>query len=621
MTLTLLSARKRVAMGAVTALAFGVLAGGAAGAPGDYMVIDKNADATGRLYRVTPDGSTAVEVPTGNRLVDPVALAYGPDRAIYIVDKSIPGLGAGTSGPGIWRFVPGSDPVVFSGIGDLGIFGAGTDFSSPEDIAWNPRRRELDVVDSMFNGVLGVDPATGDRTVVANGSFTAKPSGIAVAPDGKIYVADPDAPYEGSALSGGVFMYDVPAGPPPATTEVEVANNVGAGEAPFLDPMGIAVMPNGHLIVTDRQFEAAGRLIDVDPTLATTAAAHAVAPTAFPPRPSPPGDGPSPNPLDEPRGVAMSGSDVVIADPHGPLDCWRSMALCGTFADVGGVIARLAPGGALSFPGGKTAVELNAAFVDPIDLAIVPNTAPVAALSAPATAYAGDVVVLDASGSSDPDGDALSVEFDLDGDGVFDTAAGPDPTRSTVYPAEGTYNVGVRVADPHGGVAQTTAAVSVLVKPVAIDPGPPADPGPGPGPGAGPAGPSIGLPLPDATSVTIPTSITLGSLLSPSGVSIPLKCTSDCTVTGTLQIALRDLNSLTAAEKLITLGKGSVKLKAGAKGKLRIKLTKKARKRLKIALAAAHISARRKIKLNLTVQTKYKSGKKKTIRRKIILRG
>ncbi|MEA2481352.1 MAG: SMP-30/Gluconolactonase/LRE-like region, partial [Thermoleophilaceae bacterium] len=578
-----------------------MLAAPASAAPGDYLVLDKNADAAGHLYRVSPDGSTAVEVPTGGKLVDPVALAYGPDRAVYIVDKSIPelGPGGGVPGPGIWRFVPGSDPVLFSGLGHLGgpTAGTGTNFSSPEDIAWNPVRRELDVVDKTFNGVLGVDPATGDRTEVAHGSFTTKPSGIAVAPDGKIYVADPDAPYDGSALTGGVFMYDVPAGPPPATTEVEVAHNGAGVHAPFADPTGIAVMPNGHLVVTDRDTLLAGRLIDVDPTLVATSAASAIAVTS----PPPPGDGTSTNPLDKPTGVTVSGSDVVIADPHGPLPCWTSMAC--TPGDAEGLIARLAltnpTTGTLSFPGGKTAKELNAAFVDPVDVAIVPNTPPVAELTAPAVAFVGEAIVLDASNSTDADGDALTVDFDTDGDGIYDTPAGSSLTQSVIYASEGTRNVAVRVIDSHGAAAVMSVPVSVLVRP-ATGPGP--DPQPGPTPGPGPAlPPGPGGSTPDATSVTTPSSVTLADLLSPNGVVIPLTCSSDCTVTGTLDIAAKDLNSLTAVVRVVRLGNGSVKLKAGAKGKLRMKLTAKARKRLRAALKAAHVSARRKIRLNLTL--------------------
>jgi hypothetical protein len=167
-----------------------------------------------------------------------------------------------------------------------------------------------------------------------------------------------------------------------------------------------------------------------------------------------------------------------------------------------------------------------------------------------------------------------------------------------------------------------TMPVSVLTKP-GITPPPVSTPLPEPAgpPDPGPAQPSGPPALPDATTIKPPDSVTLGTLLSPSGMVIPLTCTSDCTVDGTLSISSSDLKSLTAVVRNITLGKGSIKLKAGAKGKLRIKLTKKFRTKLKIALKSAGISARRKIKLNLTVHTRYRSGKKKTIRRKIILRG
>nr|WP_281385999.1 PQQ-dependent sugar dehydrogenase [Nocardioides luti] len=66
-------------------------------------------------------------------------------------------------------------------------------------------------------------------------------------------------------------------------------------------------------------------------------------------------------------------------------------------------------------------------------------------------------VQLDASGSTDPDGDALSYAWDLDGDGQFDDATGAKVTRT--FTREINYRVGVRVSDPSG--ASDTALVTV----------------------------------------------------------------------------------------------------------------------------------------------------------------
>lgn len=95
------------------------------------------------------------------------------------------------------------------------------------------------------------------------------------------------------------------------------------------------------------------------------------------------------------------------------------------------------------------------------------DRAPAATATAdPTTGVAPLSVSLDASGSSDPDGDALSYAWDLDGDGQFDDATGVSP-RATF--GRGTHVVSVRVDDGHGRTA--TAGVTVTVAdapPVAV---------------------------------------------------------------------------------------------------------------------------------------------------------
>ncbi|HEY8467371.1 MAG TPA: PKD domain-containing protein [Solirubrobacterales bacterium] len=79
-------------------------------------------------------------------------------------------------------------------------------------------------------------------------------------------------------------------------------------------------------------------------------------------------------------------------------------------------------------------------------IAIVPNQPPVAELSAPATAYAGVPVTLDASGSHD---DESIATYALDfGDGA--SAATDTPSRAHVYAEPGTYQATVTVDDGDG---------------------------------------------------------------------------------------------------------------------------------------------------------------------------
>jgi outer membrane protein OmpA-like peptidoglycan-associated protein len=91
-----------------------------------------------------------------------------------------------------------------------------------------------------------------------------------------------------------------------------------------------------------------------------------------------------------------------------------------------------------------------------------PNRPPVCRLTAPAQAQVGEAVTLDASGSSDPDGDPLSYTWDF-GDGT-------PPAKTTFarnthsYARIGGYAVKVTVDDGKGGSCTATAQLPVVQK-------------------------------------------------------------------------------------------------------------------------------------------------------------
>jgi subtilisin-like proprotein convertase family protein len=88
---------------------------------------------------------------------------------------------------------------------------------------------------------------------------------------------------------------------------------------------------------------------------------------------------------------------------------------------------------------------------------------PVAALKAtPASPTGGQVVTLDASGSTDPDGAITAYAWDLDGSGRYATSTGPTPFLQHAF-AAGTYNLSVRVTDNFGATA--TAPLTFVVAP------------------------------------------------------------------------------------------------------------------------------------------------------------
>jgi YD repeat-containing protein len=96
----------------------------------------------------------------------------------------------------------------------------------------------------------------------------------------------------------------------------------------------------------------------------------------------------------------------------------------------------------------------------------IQNRAPVAAFTAtPNPAAAGQVVSFNASGSSDPDGTITKYEWDLDGNGSYETSTGTTPTASTTYATSGERNVGLRVTDNAGATATVTKAVTISNQP------------------------------------------------------------------------------------------------------------------------------------------------------------
>ncbi len=104
-----------------------------------------------------------------------------------------------------------------------------------------------------------------------------------------------------------------------------------------------------------------------------------------------------------------------------------------------------------SGPQGFTLVTSAAAFA---------NRPPVADAGGPYATDEGANVLLSGLGSSDPDGDALTFAWDLDGDGQFDDASAALAVFDRVG-QDGVFTVALRVTEPGGGFSVDEATVTV----------------------------------------------------------------------------------------------------------------------------------------------------------------
>ena len=93
----------------------------------------------------------------------------------------------------------------------------------------------------------------------------------------------------------------------------------------------------------------------------------------------------------------------------------------------------------------------------------VTGRGPTAAFTAsPNPVTVGQSVAFDGAGSSDPDGTIVKYEWDLDGNGSFETDTGAIKTASRSYTATGDVSVKLRATDDEGNTGETTRTVTVV---------------------------------------------------------------------------------------------------------------------------------------------------------------
>jgi subtilisin-like proprotein convertase family protein len=243
---------------------------------------------------------------------------------------------------------------------------------------------------------------------------------------------------------------------------------------------------------------------------------------------------------------------------------------------------------------------------------VLPTTPPVASITAtPNPVMAGDPVVFDASGSSDPDGTVVSYEWDLDGNGSFETLGGASPLAGRAYPNPTVLSIGVRVTDNDGRTAVARVPLTIQLPDGGgsgqgspggggSDPGGATggDSGSGAGGGgsgsaggngAGGSGGSVGAGGSGGGRQTLAASLqgaAIQGLKLVTKKGLGLLCTTDraatCTVTATLQPAdARKLGLSRSKKKAYVLGRVTVRLKKAGKATLTVRLSKKVLGKLK----------------------------------------
>jgi sugar lactone lactonase YvrE len=350
----------------------------------------------------------------------------------------------------------------------------GTLFRRPYDLAVEADGTlvvaDMGTPNAADGAVIRVDPLTGRQSLLASGGEFYDPAGIAVAPNGDIYVADNRAPDN----DGAVIRVD------PRSGAQTLVTSAGMLDLPF----GIAVDRDGTLLVSNRIEEDSlptpctpvGRIVRVNPASGAQSAvgvqggqlsfplglalepdggllvANECQGAAGVVRLRPPGWAQS-------LLTANGSGDLLVTPERIALDP-SGAPIVSDFnlgADGEGGIARVDPA-----TGQQTLVRSGDLFNHPLGIASVVNRPPSAALALePSLVAAGRPVRLNGSGSNDPEGLRLVYEWDLDGDTAFEAGSGTTSAVTRRFTRDGPATIRVRVNDPHGGSSVAEGVVSV----------------------------------------------------------------------------------------------------------------------------------------------------------------
>jgi sugar lactone lactonase YvrE len=384
-----------------------------------WPVILRADASTGALTEISRNG------PQGALFVHPYDLAIERDGSLIVVDMGQ----FVTRDPGADGAVIRVDPT--NGLQSL--VSKGGALVDPSGVAVGPDGG-LYVLENVGAGgapaVIRVDPRTGAQSTVAEGERLCNPFGIAFEASGDLLVAD-----YGEFLVDNRPIVECPPNLPeidngsltriePATGEQQAVSD----DQLFSRPFGVAVEPGGRILVANEGTTATAAIVAVDPTSGDQSMV-------------------TPNTVSD---VFRFPERIAVA-PDGGL-----LVTDFQLDDLFGGIVRVSP------PGGtQTPAWRGEHFNNPLGIAVVVNRPPTAALAAsPASVRAGQPVTFDASATRDPEGLALRYDWDLDGDSAFERRT-TTPTVSRVFDSSRQLSAQVRVRDPHSGTAAAAAAVTV----------------------------------------------------------------------------------------------------------------------------------------------------------------
>jgi len=434
--------RDGVLAGLLAALVLLLLPGTALAAPGDpwvaYVansVVTKQSAAAPVILRADPATGALAEISRngaqGDLFRHPYDIAVAGDGSLLVADMGAYATSTDHTPDG--RIIR-VDPVT----GRQSVVASGEHLVDPAALTVAPDGLVYVVENVGTAGtpaVISVNPASGAQSVIAQGGELCYPFGIAFEPRGSLVVTSYGDFSDGTTVVNCAYDFG-------ALIRIDLASksqSVLSRNAPewgnlFRNPLGVTVDAAGRILVVNQNGGTA--LMGVDPN---TGVQDAESPNTgtdrfvVPQRPAVTPDG-----------------DVVVSDF--------------TLDDLeGGLVSVKLSTGAQSI-----LRQDRTLFNNPLGVAIVPNRAPAAALSAaPALVAGGRRVSFDASASRDPEGLQLRYDWDLDGNGSFETAGGTTPTITRAYAGTTTLTARVRVSDPHGASAVAGAVVRVdSIRPV-----------------------------------------------------------------------------------------------------------------------------------------------------------